>query len=172
MHNLFGKKTEKADPVAHQKNVGVEGSKRRARIDDVRALALGGSTVGEGLAERLMPLVYGLSFNLMDHHTSRMMRDDKWTAAFEAVARRAARRLPSGNTPRVCVLGLGSCVPALVAGSAGAAVLWVERVERFAECARQLVGRNGLAGRVQVHRAQEWERLKLDSGQCDTVITE
>ncbi|KAL1515803.1 hypothetical protein AB1Y20_002419 [Prymnesium parvum] len=161
-----------SDAVAHQKNVGVEGSRRRARASHIDALALGGSTAAEGVEPRLLPLVHGLCFQIANEHTARMMCDETWAAAVAAVARRAARAHADGAAARVCVLALGSSLPALVAAREGAAVLWVERVERFAECARRLVARNGLGGKVQVHRSKTWGALTLEGQRFDTVITE
>lgn len=170
LNNLFG--NNKVDAVAHQKNVGIEGSKRKSRADGVNALALGGSTLEEGLDAQLMRLVYGLCFQVVNDHTTRMMIDSRWSRAMAAVAERAAAPLPSGDRPLVYVLGLGGALPALVAARAGAKVVWVERVARFAECARRLAARNGLQERVQVRRVKQWHELKLDTQPGHTVITE
>ena len=171
LRNLFGSGAK--DPVGHQQHVGEQGSKRHSRISNVHALARGGSSVGEGLTEQLMPLVYGLCFHIFSGHTLRLMHDERWGSAFHAAALRAAQRQTASlRAARICVLGIGSCVPALAAAKAGAQVLWVERVERFAECARSLARRNAVP--VQVVRRAEWTKLTLGAGQqpFDTVITE
>ena len=173
MRNLgiTGSGSERKDPVGHQKNVGEAGSKRKSRASNLQALALGGSSVSEGLTEQLMPLVYGLCFHAVSDHTMRMISDERWCAAFRTSAIRASRQLSLGRA-RVCVLGMGCCVPAMAAAQAGAQVLWVERVERFAECARRLAKRNAV--QLQVVRRKQWELFTLDRGQqlFDVVITE
>ena len=66
-----------------------------------------------------------------------------------------------GRDQRVCVLGLGSGVPALAAAKAGATVVWAERVAKLGETCEQLCERNGVSRRVQVLRGDvpEWEDL-------------
>lgn len=118
---------------------------------------------------------YGLCHTLAKFHTARLLADSAWCAAFAAAAAHCARHGAAASPPassvvasadgsgggvgtaRVCVLGLGSGVPALAAARVGAEVLWVERVERLAEVARRLVTANGLEGRVTVARCREWE---------------
>ena len=60
---------------------------------------------------------------------------------------------------RVCVLGLGSAVPALVAAKAGATVVWAEQIERLANIAEKLASRNGLAKKVHVLRGETFESM-------------
>ena len=72
----------------------------------------------------------------------------------------------------VCVLGLGSAVPALRAAASGAHVMWVERVAALAECAQQLVRRNGLEARCRVVHVGAWEKVPAGDARFDAVITE
>lgn len=48
--------------ITHQKNIGNDGSKHKARALLLDPLALGGSTPAEGVDTTLMKLVFGLSF--------------------------------------------------------------------------------------------------------------
>jgi hypothetical protein len=127
-------------------------------------LVHGGSSPSDGVDPTLMRIVFGLSFLLWEEFGARQLADERWCESFAAAAvhctRTAAATAPSPRSPRVCVLGLGSCVAALAAGRAGASVLWVERVTRFAEVAERVVARNGLARAVAVRRLIEWSDLR------------
>ena len=63
LSNLFS--TTDGQPmrtITHQKNIGNDGSKHKARALLLDPLALGGSTPAEGVDTTLMKLVFGLSF--------------------------------------------------------------------------------------------------------------
>ena len=173
----------------HTKSVGLEGSKRRDRAQLIYTLALGGSTSTEGVEPRLMRIIYGLCFVLWNEYGERQSADAQWCDAFaEAAARigRSSRRGSSGSSGsgsgsgrRVCVLGLGSGAAALAAGRSGASVLWLERVQRFAQLADRLVARNvrvlePAGGQVAVRRVKQYEdaRVRGDEARFDAVLTE
>lgn len=90
------------------------------------------------------------------------MLDRRWCDAYAAAARHIAAVASSDREPhvggpcRVCVLGLGGCIPALVAAQSGCRVLWVEPIARFEEVARALVARNHLEAHVRTVRVKGW----------------
>ena len=193
---LFGKGGGTGqDTQQHTKNVGLEGSKTRDRAQLIDTLALGGSTSAEIKEPRLMKMVYGLCFLLWNEYGERQSADPRWCDAFAEAAARVGRRGFSGGVTggggtggdsaltllggglgvggagdgppqRVCVLGLGSGGTALAAARAGATVLWLERIARFAELAEKLVERNGRAlqpsgGQVVVRRVKQYSDAKM-----------
>jgi len=185
--NLF--RTTDGQPVrtiTHQKNIGSDGSKHKARALLLDPLALGGSTPAEGVDTTLMKLVFGLSFLAWSEYGLRQMLDRRWCDAYAAAARHIAAVASSGREPhdggpcRVCVLGLGGCIPALVAAQSGCSVLWVERIARFEEVARALVARNHLEAHVRTVRVKGWAEAvdtHVHSGSAparrfDAVITD
>ena len=187
LNNLFGGGNTKGGlgTVEHQKNVGNEGSKTKSRQHLIDTLARGGSTPREGLDGRLLRLVYGLSFMVWNEYWQRQLLDVRWCEAFATAAavavRAAGHGAPTEGAPMICVLGVGSCVAALSAARAGAAVLWLDRVARFVEVAEQVTQRNGYAmsagtststaGAVRVGRIKEWAGFN-GGGNFDAVVTE
>jgi hypothetical protein len=115
-----------------------------------------------------------------------MLLDARWTSAFtraseEAV--RSAREATRGRrVPRVIVLGLGTGCAALSAARAGAEVLWVVRVTRYAEVATRLAERNGFGpSQLRVISCKAWaDAVRLlppmpggeVAREADVVITE
>ena len=146
--------------------VGVVGSHRPAKQPIVDELAREGSTLEEGLHPSKHPHVLDLCHKLMVFHTSRLLADATWCEAYaKAVESLVARARSCGvSTPRVCVLGLGSAVPALAAARAGAEVVWVERVARFVDVMARLAAANGVGASVRVARVTEWSEL-VEQGQ-------
>ena len=115
-----------------------------------------------------MAHVLGLCHKLAVFHTSRLLTDHTWCARYAAAARHCATcGVASGiagataglPASRVCVIGMGSGVPALAAARAGARVLWIERVERLAACASRLARANNLAHAITVVRCRDWSEL-------------
>jgi len=165
------------DAVSVQKEWGIQGSRAQSREALHETLTLAGSTRAEGVAPSLMPIVFGLCHKLMSDHTSRLLADPRWCDAFAAAAEAVVAEVTVKHLkdhPRICVLGLGSAVPALAAARAGAEVVWVERVERFAQCAERLAARNGLEARVRVARCRQWRHFQPASPaqRFDALITE
>ena len=142
--------------------VGVVGSHRPPKTPMVDELAREGSTSEEGLHPSKHSHVLDLCHRTMVFHTSRLLADSQWGESYARVAEAICARARAGgdsSPPRVCVIGLGSGVPALAAARAGAEVVWVERVARFVDVARRLARTNGLADRVTVVRVTEWGDL-------------
>ena len=162
--------------TAHMQHVGVVGSHRPSKAPLCDELAHNGSTDEEGVPRSRWSSVLGMCHQLMVFHTSRLLADDTWCRAFATAAEHIATSSSGASPARICVLGLGSGVPALTAARAGAQVVWLERVERLAQIARQLVESNGLSARVHVSCASEWEAAVSTAGggsrRFDAVFTE
>eukprot|EP00966_Prymnesium_polylepis_P217666 5037732-Prymnesium_polylepis.1 len=104
----------------------------------VESLATNGSTLAEGVEESQMRSVYCDCYKLYVFHTARLLADDRWCQTWAR-----AGEDTGGAGRRVCVLGLGSCLPALAAAKAGADVVWVDRVARHVQCMSRVAERNG-----------------------------
>ena len=140
--------------TSHMQRLGIVGSSRPPRPPLVSDIATGEPLEHEVESAR-QARVFSGCHKLMVFHTSRLLSDARWCDAWEASATHVAT---GGGRRRVCVLGLGSAVPALAAARAGADVVWIERVKRFAECAERLVRANGLSERVAVLACDDWSR--------------
>ena len=111
----------------------------------------------QGLPEQMLSLAMGLTSKVFEHHREKL-GDPTWIAAIHqaTVQEIRIRQQVPGARPtdvNVLVLGLGTAIPALSAGRAGARVLWVLRVRRFFELAQALVKENALSAQVHVvHR--------------------
>ena len=147
------------DALAHQQRLGIigssDGASRPIRPAAIENLVNGGSSREDGVTEpRRMCDVWEICNRLHMRFGSRLLADERWCCAWARSAAAAATA-----RMRVIVLGLGSGTPALAAARSGAEVLWVVRVSRFAEVARQLVARNGIGGRVRVMVCKQWASL-------------
>ena len=147
-----------------------------------------------GTSQHALQRIIDLTSNLHLSCAGPKLLDRRWRDGMHEAARRAgARRKPgplgekvhshlsldslldtlSARSAKVCVVGLGSGVPAIAAGKAGAEVLWLERVGRLAGTARRLVEENGLEGRVTVRLVEDWEEAKgAEASSFDACLTE
>ena len=140
----------------HMQMVGIAGSSRPSKAPLLEALATNGSTLGEGVEASQMPLVFVDCHKLYVFHTSRLLADDRWCEAWaQAGKAQGSGKAQGGGQRRICVLGLGSCMPALAAARAGANVVWVDRVARHVDCMSRIAKRNEL--RLHVEHSREWE---------------
>jgi hypothetical protein len=112
-------------------------------------------------------------------HSSRLLADAAWCAAFAAAAAAAGAGASGAVAARVLVVGQGSAVPALAAARAGCDVVWAERVVLSTRSLEDVLSRlaqaNGVRERVRVVRVQQWaelERLTRDGRRFDLVLTE
>lgn len=162
---------ETFDPLKRTHEIGTRGSSRQVG----RAELLDGLIQQERFGDpmRDFQLICTACSMFWREHMRRLVSDTRWTSAY---ARAAAR--VGGSGKRVCVLGIGSTVAALAAARAGASVLWVERVQRFASVMQACASRNGLAARVNVTVVGGWHELATLAKQpqharkFDAVITE
>ena len=167
------------DPVTHQRDVGVTGSKRFSRTYLLDTLSQGGSTPGEA-GQKLMPLVYGLMHMLSAESTMRMLSDRSWCDTYHAAGHMAGASRKGGC--RVCVLGIGTGAAAVGAAESGAEVIWAERVVRLARVAVEIAKANDVDDRIRVVRCARWEDLAVETAlpgvaaplraNFDAVITE
>ena len=154
------------DALSHQQRLGIEATsdadpQQNTRQPVIDNLCQFGSTPEDGVTtSRRMVEVWELCNRLHMRYESRMLADAAWCGTIAKAAAAAAASSPATDPPpRIIVLGLGSGVPALSAGRAGAEVLWVIRVARYAEVARALVARNRLQARVRVITCSRWVDL-------------
>ena len=164
------------DAITHQQRLGIEGSagnqEQNSRLLVIENLAQLGSSQEDGVTtSRRMVEVWEMCNRLYMRFDTRTLFDERWClAVIEAAASIAGAGTGGGgrvqqpllrpsSSPRIIVLGLGTGLAALAAARAGAEVLWVVRVARFAEVARCLVARNDLAARVRVLFVRTWAEL-------------
>ena len=158
------------DPLKRTHEIGTRGAKQLGRAQLLDALI---QQERHGDPARDFQLVCTACSMFFREHMRRLVSDTRWTGAY---ARAAAR--VGGPGKYVCVLGIGSTVAALSAARAGATVLCVERVQRFASVMQACARRNGLADRISVVVLGGWDELAALARQpqharkFDGVITE
>lgn len=172
--------SDNMDATSVQLHFGIQGSSHPRYRELLHMLATEGSRPS-----------FEASFLLYEQYLARRLMDKHWVHAFAHAAETiASDGGADGGEATVCVLGLGTGVPALVAARHGARVIWAERCPRLAARARRLARRNALApSRLAVVECREWTDLSAaallrdssggdgaGSGICgawfDAVITE
>lgn len=152
------------DAVDGARVAGINGSRRMIRAKLVEALLGMATNFDEGCTEKhALQQVLDLTSALHLGCASPKAMDARWREGFAQAAREAGSSvqptslastlyqsslainldsmldcLDEPRKARVCVLGLGTCIPALLAARAGADVVWVERIGRLADLAEQV----------------------------------
>lgn len=157
---------EEWDPLKRTHEIGTRGATKLSRAQILHGMI----EAERGQDHVLLLTLTNLFFR---EHMLRLLADERWCGAY---AKAAASLSAPGRI--VCVIGIGSTIPALTAARSGASVLWIERVDRLAMAMQMVIARNGMSKLIRVARTGSWADLpNLISqlgyvGRLDAVLTE